>query len=70
MVLHLADGAGDFWPQQVDLIVQPTQGEGAQGRIWLSKEPNDAGSRGEANHRGGLDGVDSIGGLSVWSLRG
>jgi hypothetical protein len=50
--LHLADGTGDFWPQQVNLLVQAAQGEGAQGWVWLGEEPNDAGSRGEANHRG------------------
>jgi hypothetical protein len=59
MLLHLTDRAGDFWPQQVNLLVQAAQGEGTEGWVWLGEEPNDAGSRGEANHRGRVDDVDS-----------
>lgn len=41
--LHLTDRASDFWPQQVDFLVQPVQGKRPQGRIWFRKEADDAG---------------------------
>lgn len=49
--IHLADGAGDFRPQQIDLLVQAVQGEGLQRRIRLGEEADHAGGGREANHR-------------------
>jgi hypothetical protein len=48
--LHLADGARDLRPQQVHLLVQPLEGERAQGRVGLGEEADDTGSGREADH--------------------
>jgi hypothetical protein len=42
--LHLADRSSDFGPQEVDLLVQPVQGEGAQRWVRFREETDDAGS--------------------------
>jgi hypothetical protein len=54
--LHLTNRARNLWPQQIDILVQAAQGERAQGRVGLGEISNDAGGRGEADHRGGTGG--------------
>jgi len=50
-ISHLTDRPSDLRPQEVDLLVQPVKGKGAQSWIWFGEEPDDAGCRGEADHR-------------------